>query len=115
MVALEEFQADVETGLEAEVVGFDISIILLTLLPVLVEQLQVCLGGDDVASKLSQGGLWARIQTQRALRQVLRESGDKMSLSDQSKLTSCCVKGFDSSERNTKMMQEVAQMRWSLA
>lgn len=114
MESLQAFETDVSVDLESQVMGFDITIILMALLPILMEQLQNCLG-DDVASKLSEGGLWARVQTSRALRQTLRESGDKMSLSDQGKLTGSVLKGFGDPDRNTKMMKEVAQMRWSLA
>tara|TARA_R110002051_G_scaffold194070_1_gene262383 strand:- start:197 stop:592 length:396 start_codon:yes stop_codon:yes gene_type:complete len=103
---------------KSEAVGFDFSMILLALMPVLMKQLTACLGSktnDELAQKMASGDLFVKILTQRALRDVLKESGDKLNLRNQRVCVDGCLRGMSKPDLNIDIIRESLAMEWALA
>lgn len=88
MYAAQKFEQGVKQRVEAKVVGFDFTILLTVLLPVIMDAIKGCFGANDtnsITAKLVGGkdDYWVKRQVHIAIRRELKSTGQKLSMTEQ--------------------------------
>jgi hypothetical protein len=120
MKATSKFQNLVMTSANSKegAFGFDFSMLLAAILPILLDQLQACLPQQDnqeLATQMASKSLLTQIVVRRSMRSALREADQRIGLRDQYNCVDCLLHGLSDEQTNLDLISETKAMSWALA